>query len=352
MIKNLKKMLCIGALAHLVLITAPASAQSWGGRGDSAKLVVLNKIEFMHEQRNVEAVGTAEAVKSVTLYPAVADEVTAVNFVPGQKVNKGDILLTLDDRRQVVAVRRAELQLEDTERALKRLVDSRDRGAVAESEIDIARTARDLAKVTLDEAKADLEDRHIAAPFSGYVGLTDVEVGDRVTTTTVITTLDDRTSLYVNFRAPESAVSLLMSETSVTLQPWASRDVSLTADIAQLDSRINNTDRTMAARALLPNERDLYRPGMSFRVKLNLQGERYAAIPEAALLWGATGAYIYTAVDNKAKRVDVSVHQRLRGTILVSGDLTDGDLLVAEGIQSLREGQSITTSLARRDSNE
>ena len=49
MIKNLKKMLCIGALAHLVLITAPASAQSWGGRGDSAKLVVLNKIEFMHE---------------------------------------------------------------------------------------------------------------------------------------------------------------------------------------------------------------------------------------------------------------------------------------------------------------
>ena len=84
MIKNLKKMLCIGALAHLVLITAPASAQSWGGRGDSAKLVVLNKIEFMHEQKNVEAVGTAEAVKSVTLYPAVADEVTAVNFVPGQ----------------------------------------------------------------------------------------------------------------------------------------------------------------------------------------------------------------------------------------------------------------------------
>lgn len=348
----LKRLIFISALAHFAIISIPVSAQSWGGNGNSAKLVVLNNVEFMHEQKNIEAVGTAEAVKSVTLYPAVADEVTAVNFVPGQIVGEGDILVSLDDRRQVVAVRRAELQLKDAERALKRLLDSRDRGAVADSEIDIARTTRDLAQVSLDEAKADLDDRHIRAPFSGYVGLTDVEVGDRITTTTAITTLDDRSNLYVNFRAPESAVSLLLSETSVILQPWATRDVTLTAEIAQLDSRINNTDRTMSARALLNNERDLYRPGMSFRVKLNLKGERYAAIPEAALLWGATGAYIYTAVENKAKRVDVSVHQRLRGIILVSGNLNEGDQLVAEGIQSLREGQPITTSLARRNANE
>ncbi len=351
MFKTIKTIIFTCVLVHAALTSTAVLAQSW--RGNSGpKLVVLNKIEFMYEQKTVEAVGTAEAIKSVTLYPAVADEVTAVNFVPGQKVQKGDVLVTLDDRRQRVAVRRAELQLEEAERVLKRLVDSRGMGAVTESELDTARTARDLAKVTLDEAKADLDDRHIVAPFTGYVGLTDVEVGDRITTTTVITTIDDRSELFVNFRAPESAVTLLFSEKEVTLQPWSSRDVSLTADIAQLDSRISNTDRTMAARALLDNARDQYRPGMSFRVKINLKGDRYAAIPEAALLWGATGAYIYKAVDGKAERVDVSVHQRLRGTILVNGDLASGDLLVAEGIQSLREGQEITTSLARRAPNE
>ncbi|MDC8831559.1 efflux RND transporter periplasmic adaptor subunit [Alteromonas gilva] len=351
MLKTIRTIICISALAQAALISPATLAQSW--RGDSGpKLVVLNQIEFVNEQKTVEAVGTAEAVKSVTLYPAVGDRVTAVNFKPGQKVQQGDVLVELDDRRQLVAVRRAELQLEETERALKRLLDSRGMGAVAESEIDAARTLRDLAKVTLDEAKADLEDRHITAPFSGYVGLTDVEVGDRITTTTVITTIDDRSELFVNFRAPESAVTLLFSEKEVTLQPWSSREVSLTADIAQLDSRINDTDRTMSARALLDNAQDQYRPGMSFRVKINLQGDRYAAIPEAALLWGATGAYIYKAVDGKAQRVDVSVHQRLRGTILVNGNLSSGDLLVAEGIQSLREGQEITTSLARRAPNE
>ncbi|NVK55903.1 MAG: efflux RND transporter periplasmic adaptor subunit [Alteromonadaceae bacterium] len=351
MLKTIRTIVCISVLAQAALVTPASLAQSW--RGNSGpKLVVLNQIEFMYEQKTVEAVGTAEAVKSVTLYPAVADEVTAVNFEPGQKVQKGDVLVTLDDRRQLVAVRRAELQLIEAERALKRLVDSRDMGAVAVSEIDTARTARDLAKVALDEAKADLQDRRIIAPFAGYVGLTDVEVGDRITTTTVITTIDDRSELFVNFRAPESAVTLLFSEKQVTLHPWSSRDEALTADIAQLDSRINNTDRTMAARALLENTQDQYRPGMSFRVKINLKGERYAAIPEAALLWGATGAYIYKAVDGKAERVDVSVHQRLRGTILVNGNLSSGDLLVAEGIQSLREGQEITTSLARRAPNE
>lgn len=335
----------------LSLAQTPAHAQSWGG-GNRPKLVVLNKIEFQHEQNTVQAVGTAEAIRAVTLYPAVADEVTAVNFKPGQKVNKGDVLLTLDDRRQVVAVQRAEIQLKEAERALQRLIDSQSRGAVAQSDIDLATTTRDLAKVTLNEAKADLADRSIVAPFSGFVGLTDVEVGDRITTTTPVTTLDDRSALYVNFRAPESSVDLLQSESTVELQPWSNRDISLTAKIAQLDSRISTTDRTMAARALLDNTNDQYRPGMSFRVNLILHGERYAAIPESALLWGATGAYIYKAVEGKAKRVDVNVHQRLRGTILVSGELGEGDLLIAEGIQRLREGQQVTTSLARGNANE
>ena len=349
--QNLKTRTVLFLFGLSLALTSPFShAQSWGG--SRPKLVVLNKIEFQREQKTVQAVGTAEAIRAVTLYPAVADEVTAIDFRPGQYVNKGDVLLTLDDRRQVVAVKRAEIQLKEAERALQRLLDSQSRGAVAQSDIDLATTTRDLAKVTLDEAKADLADRRIIAPFSGFVGLTDVEVGDRITTTTAVTTLDDRSSLYVNFRAPESAVGLLQSESSVELQPWSNRTLSLSASIAQLDSRINTTDRTMAARALLNNADDQYRPGMSFRVNLTMHGERYAAIPESALLWGATGAYIYKAIDGKAKRVDVSVHQRLRGTILVTGELGEGDLLIAEGIQRLREGQEVTTSLARGNVNE
>lgn len=335
------------ALGVILTLLAPlANAQYFGD--SQAKLVVLEKVAFEYATRDIEAVGTAEAVRSVTLYPAVADEVVEINFVPGQYVEEGKVLIRLDDRRQQVAVRRAQLQLQDAQRSLERLQNTLDKGAVSQSELDVAQTERDLAQVNLDEAQTNLDDRTVEAPFDGVVGLTDIEEGDRITAQTAITTLDDRTKLYINFRAPEAALPIMMNEPSVSLQPWTDREQKIPAQIAEIDSRINEADRTMRARAVLDNSNDKYRPGMSFRVRLSINGNRYAAIPEAALLWGANGAYVWISEEGKAKRIDVKVHQRLRGTILVSGDLEEGDLLISEGVQRLRNGQEVTTELARR----
>ena len=349
MISHLRTTLFFGLVISLLAVSSSANAQFFGD--SRAKLVVLEEIKFQYAKRDVEAVGTAEAVRSIVLYPAVSDEVTEVNFVPGQYVESGRVLVRLDDRRQRVAVRRAELQLLDAERSFQRLKESRAKGAIPQSELDLAETTRDLAKVTLDEAKADLEDRTVTAPFSGIVGLTDVEVGDRITATTAITTLDDRSKLFIDFRAPEAALNVLLNDPKVTLQPWSNRDKELSAEIAEVDSRISETDRTLRAKAMLDNNADNFRPGMSFRVNLEINGNEYAAVPEASLLWGATGAYVWIAENGKAKRVDVTVHQRLRGTILVSGNLSPGDKLISEGIQRLREGQEITTELARRSTD-
>ena len=349
MISHLRTTLFFGLVISLLAVSSSANAQFFGD--SRAKLVVLEEIKFQYAKRDVEAVGTAEAVRSIVLYPAVADEVTEVNFVPGQYVESGRVLVRLDDRRQRVAVRRAELQLLDAERSFQRLKESRAKGAIPQSELDLAETTRDLAKVTLDEAKADLEDRTVTAPFSGIVGLTDVEVGDRITATTAITTLDDRSKLFIDFRAPEAALNVLLNDPKVTLQPWSNRDKEVSAEIAEVDSRISETDRTLRAKAMLDNNADNFRPGMSFRVNLEINGNEYAAVPEASLLWGATGAYVWIAENGKAKRVDVTVHQRLRGTILVSGNLSPGDKLISEGIQRLREGQEITTELARRSTD-
>jgi len=332
------------SLVVLSLIVPSVNAQFFGDR--QAKLVVTKPITFVNETRKVEAVGSAEAVRSIVLYPAVSDEVTQINFVPGQFVEKGKVLVKLDDRRQQTALKRAELTLADAQRTVERLAQSYKTGAVPVSELDIARTQRDLAEVALDEAKADLEDRHIIAPFDGIVGITDVEVGDRINEQTVIATLDNRSKLFINFKAPESALPVLMNAPEVTLEPWSDKEKRVSAEIAQVDTRISETDRTLRARAVLDNSNDAFRPGMSFRVNLSIEGDRFAAVPEAALLWGATGAYIWLAKDGKAQKVDVNVHQRLRGTILVSGEIQEGDTLIAEGVQRLRNGQAITTELA------
>lgn len=321
------------------LISGGVLAQS---RGDALPTDVISQtLQFEAQKLEIEAVGTAEAIRSVNIFPAAADKVVAVNFVPGQKVEEGKVLLELDARRQRTALERARIQLEDASRTLTRLEQSKQQGAVTQSVLDEASTVKALAEVVVAEAKADLDDRFVLAPFSGVVGLTDVEVGDRIGIDTMVTTIDKRDQLFVNFRAPESALSLLRNDSNVTAQPWTDRTLTLPAEIAEVDSRVSETDRTIRARALLNNENDIYRPGMSFRVRMSLDGQRYAVIPESGLSWGATGSYIWLVNDGRASKVAVEIKQRLRGKILVSGDISEGDELIVEGIQQLREGQEV-----------
>jgi membrane fusion protein (multidrug efflux system) len=327
-----------------LLTLTPLQAQV-AGSGRAAQ-VITTPVSFEQQISRVEAVGTAEAVQSVVVYPAVGDKVTAVNFVPGQYVERGDILLQLDSRRQQVALDRATIQLADAQRTLARLQESRKRGAIAQSELDDAITARDLIQVQLAEAKTELEDRTVRAPFPGVVGLTDIEQGDRISQQSAITTIDNRKQLLINFSAPEAALAILQGNASVELEPWQASGQRIRADIQQVDSRIDSLNRSIRVRALLHNEEDLYRPGMSFRVILQLAGQEYAVIPEAALLWGATSAYVWLADNGTAKRVDVQIRQRLSGRLLVSGALSAGDELIVEGVQTLREGQAVNAVLS------
>jgi RND family efflux transporter MFP subunit len=324
----------------VLLLTLPALAQYRGA--DKPRIVVVESLGFEYETLKVEAVGTAQAKHSVTLFASASDEVISLNFSPGQEVKKADVLLKLDSRLQDVNIQRAVIELEDAQKNLSRVKKSLKQGAATERELDDASTMFKLAEVTLLEAKENKENRLVRAPFDGIVGLTDVEVGDRITLQTEIATLDDRTSLFVNFVAPELAVSYLTKNPSVQLQPWTDRMISLPAKVVEIDSRVNVQDRTIRARALLNNQNDQYRPGMSFRVTLEVRGEMYVAIPEAALSWGANGAFVWLAEDKKAKRVEVQIAQRLRGRILVTGNLIDGEILIVEGIQGLRDGQALS----------
>ena len=303
--------------------------------------VITEHLSFKPIQVTIETVGSAEAQKSVSLYPAAADKVTNVAFRPGDFVEKGDILLALDARRQLAALERAQIELADKQRDVERLLKSRVKGAVTESEVDEGKSQLNLAHVAVAEAKADLEDRRVIAPFSGYLGLTEVEVGDRINLSTLITTIDDRAQLYINFSVPESSYDLVDVDTKVTVQPWNNRNNIYSAALSQLDSRIDVEDRTLKVRALLNNSDDKLRPGMSFKVSISASGTIYPVVPEAALAWGATGSYVWLAHNGKAIKKAVTIKQRLRGSILVEGDLSDGDVLIVEGIQRLRDGSAI-----------
>ncbi len=309
--------------------------------------VIAEVLRFERERVRFEAVGTSRGRLSAELYAPTSGEVVSVNFKPGQSVKLGDVLLQLDAEKEELAVRLAELKLEDAERLYDRYQRSAASGAVLPTALDAARTAAETGRVELERARIALADRTIEAVFDGHVGISEVDPGDRVDTNTLITTLDDRSSLFVIFDVPEAFIGEISVGEAVQLKTRSDKHSDVAGEIIDLDSRIDPQSRTFVARARVENELDQLRPGMSFSVRIDVQGDLYAVVSETGLQWGADGAYVWTVVDDSATRVSVQIVQRREGRVLIDGKLDDDAIIVVEGTQNMRDGIAVSPKMQR-----
>lgn len=333
-----------GLITLLVALAACSSdepqAGGWSARPSTTKVIVDN-LRFEPAVTRAEAVGTSRARLSTDVYPASSGAVTAVLFEPGQFVAEGEALAELDARREKLALEMAELRLRDAERLYDRYQRSADSGAVDANTLDAARTAFEIARVELEQARVALADRTIRAPFDGFVGATDVDIGDRVTPTMLVTTIDDRRELFVRFDVPEAYIGEVAVGELVELQSLNRGSITATGEVVDIGSRIDPQTRTFSARARVSNKDDVFRPGMSFRVGLAVEGQEYAVVAETAVQWGIDGAYLWLVVDGAAVRQSVQVIQRRNGEVLVDADFSTGDIVIVEGTQTIRPGGAV-----------
>lgn len=309
--------------------------------GDKAAPVLTHEVQWQSRATLVEAVGTSRALQSVTLYPEVSGEVDAVLFKTGEQVEAGQPLVRLDARDQQLALELAEVELADAERLYSRYKRSEGAGAVTESTLDEAKSAVDRARIALERARVNLTYRTISAPFSGHLGITELDTGARVDPSTPVTSLDDRSELLVTFTVPEVFYGQVEPGQLLELATWNNGSERNRGEVIEVDSRVDPQTRSFTVRARVPNPEDRLRPGMSFRVKLQLAGDEYPLIPEVALQWGGDGAYLWAIQDGRAQRVAATIVQRLAGQILVDARLPQGSIIVTEGVQRLREGQLV-----------
>jgi membrane fusion protein, multidrug efflux system len=323
----------------------PGQSQANGGpggfRADMATQVVAEPVIIAPQRYRVEAVGTAEAIRSASLYPAVSGEVMAVSLVPNGRVVKGDVLLELDQRAEKLAVELARVKVKDSQQLLARYERTAGSGAVPASTIDEARNNLESARIELQQAEVALDDRTVRAPFDGYTGLTDVEVGDRIDPSTMIASIDERDRLLIRFSLPELSLGRIALGQPVNVAMWDDRSNPIAGTIVDLDSRLDPETRSIVARAQIQNPDDRLRPGMSFAVTVDVEGHTYPLVPEIAVQWGAEGAYVWTVEDGKAERAQVHIVQRQQGTALVDADLSADDRVITEGIQRLRPGMKV-----------
>lgn len=320
----------------------PASPPSQEKSRPAVK-VITQAVAMSSSGRVFEAVGTGRARLSIQIYPAVSEQVTKVLFHAQESVPQSQLLVELDDRAENLAVRLAEIRLKDSRSKLARYKQAVKEGGVPQSEVDTAQADFMAAQIALGQARLNLQYRQIRAPFAGVVGIPGVDPGDRVTPTTLITSLDDRKILYVDYEIPEALAGALLDKSNqavtVTTPAWPGRTFS--GSISAYASRIDPDTRTLKVRASIDNTEDLLRPGMSFTTRWNVTGQNYPAIPEAALQWEHGNAYVWVADNGIAKKVSIDIIRRSSGQILVKGGLSEGQQIVVQGAQRLREGTAV-----------
>lgn len=334
------------AAAALILAITWGCDAAENEAGQDPVSVVAERPELMPEMLEVSAVGSARAETSATIYPESAGQVVAVRFSAGDFVRAGEPLVELDRRRQQLAVELADVAVQEAAQLLGRYRRIEDTGAISASQIEAGETALASARVELEQAKELLADRTVRAPFSGHIGFTDVDRGDRIGPDIAIGQLDRRSTLYVDFPAPEAAFSRLAPGTSVSVTPFAEPERTIEARVIAVGTAIASDQRTYMVRTAIDNADDSLRPGMSFRVEFADQGAMRPAVPEEAIVWGGEGSYLWVVREGAARRVPLTITSRRSGRALIDAPLRADDLVITQGVQKVREGQAV--NLVRR----
>lgn len=328
--------------AYLKFATTPRGP---AGRPDRAVPVVVATVRYDQFVDRIEAVGTAKSNESVTITAKVTETVSKVSFEDGQIVQEGDTLVELTDQEESATLAEAHAGLREAQQEYERTVDLVRRGNAAESRLETALAARDRAQARISAIEARLADRLIKAPFAGLLGLRTVSVGTLVTPGVAITTLDDISTIKLDFDVPEGFLPALAVGQDVEAKATAYPGKVFTGKVAVVDTRIDPNTRSFTVRAELPNPDTLLRPGMLLTVEVIKDRRRSLMVPEAAIVPLDTRAFVYRVnAEQKVERVQIKTGARRPGRVEVLAGVAEGDRVIIQGTNRVRPGNSVILS--------
>ncbi|MBD8741970.1 efflux RND transporter periplasmic adaptor subunit [Pseudomonas fluorescens] len=313
-------------------------------------------------QLRVSSVGTLKALQGVNLSLEIAGTVKDVQFESGQKVKTGQPLVQLDSAVESALLETAQADLGLAQLDYGRgsqLVGSQ---AISKGEFDRLSAQLQKNKATVNQLKASLAKKHIVAPFGGTIGIRQVDVGDYLASGTVIATLQDLSSLYVDFYIPEHAVPKVAPGQPVQVEVSAYPGEQFPGSISAINPKVENSTRNVLVRATLANPEGKLLPGMFTRLDVLLPNPApQIVVPEGAITYTLYGNSVYAVAEKKteggevekdadgkplliAERRFVETGERRGGLVLVSKGLKAGEQVVSAGQLKLDNGTPIAIS--------
>ena len=310
-------------------------------------VVAATTVQHDEWQSYLSGVGSLVAVAGVDVNSEVAGKVKALHFESGQSVQRGQLLVELDSSTDV-----AELKGLEASQKLEQVKFARSQQLITRN--FISKSDYDLNKATLDEAKAAvaakksmIEKKRIVAPFTGFVGIRKVNVGQYLAPGDGIVPLQQLQPIYADFTLPEQHLASLNVDQALTLTVQAYPDKIFNGRIAAINSGIDVATRSVKIRATLDNAERLLRPGMFVDVQVILnETKSVLTLPDTAISYNPYGDSVFV-IESGKQGLTVQLKQIITGETrvgrveIVKG-LQGNERVVSAGQVKLRNGMPVT----------
>jgi membrane fusion protein (multidrug efflux system) len=244
----------------------------------------------------IDAVGTVTAVAGVDVAGQVGGVVRLINFSANQVVQKGKVLVQLEDSVERAGLASAKSSVAVDQDALDRTRRLFNSNFATTADLQAAQNKLDQAQGALAQIEATLEQKAIKAPFDGTIGIPKVDVGQFLPAGTAVATLQDLSKMRVDFTVPEQNLPRLSIGQPVSIG-LSEGHLDFNGAITGIDPKIDATSRLISVQAIVDNSKGILRPGQFARVQVHLPEEQNViALPQTAVVISLYGSYVYQVV--------------------------------------------------------
>jgi len=334
----LKALIAGLCVAIAVLPIELAQAQ----QAPAAPGVVVIEVPLKSFPLSAEALGNARANESIEVRAEITAALTAIRFTEGQWIEKGTVLVELENAEHLAGLAAAKARLVESTSLLRRSEELFKTKAVSESQMEQLRAKQESDVASVNAEQSRLDQTVIRAPFSGRLGLRQVSVGAVLDTDTVITTLDDTSAIKLDFDVPEVFLASLEPGLKVTAHSAAWPDTQFVGEVSTIDTRVDPISRTITVRAVLPNADNQLRPGMFLTVSLLKEDIQSLVIPEEAIVPERSKQFVFVVGAGEiAELREVQTGRRRPGEVEILQGLAEGEKVITEGTLKARPGQAV-----------
>ncbi len=338
----------LGSVKFFQIRAAIAQASSFQPPPEAVTTVVAKSEEW---PATLEAIGTVVAVHGVTVSADLPGIVDRIFVESGRTVEAGQILVQLDKRQEQAQLAAAIAARDLAKVSLDRTRGLTQEGIISPADFDRAAAEHKQAEAKVGEIQATIERKHIRAPFSGILGIRQVNLGQYLSAGTPVIPVQSLDPIYVNFSVPQQEFARLHVGGSVRVHAETMDPAGFAGKITAIDSLVDEATRNLRVQATLPNPAGKLRPGMFVATQL-LLGDSHdlVALPTSAINYAPYGDSVFVVENVKGPKGETyrGVRQQVvklggsRGDqVAILTGVHAGEEVVTSGVFKLRNGAAV-----------